>query len=108
MEDKKFEPGEVKALAGLVSYQRDSIVSRMLINKPQGSVTLFALAEGQSIAEHKTPYDAMANIIEGEAEIIISGKTYAVKAGEVLVMPANDPHALNARQSFKMLLTMIK
>jgi quercetin dioxygenase-like cupin family protein len=80
----------------------------MLINKPNGSVTLFALAQGQSIAEHTTPYDAMVNIIDGEAQIIISGEVQVVKTGEVLIMPANDPHALNAKKSFKMLLTMVK
>jgi quercetin dioxygenase-like cupin family protein len=105
---EKFAPGQVKALASLVDYQSDSIVSRMLISKPQGNVTLFALAEGQTIAEHTTPYDAMVNVIEGEAEIVISGKTYNLAAGDVLIMPANDPHALKAQKSFKMLLTMIK
>jgi len=108
MVDKKFAPGQVKELAGLIDYQEGSIVSRMLMNKPNGSVTLFALAEGQTIAEHKTPFDAMVNVIEGEALIIISGKDYNVKTGEVLVMPANDPHALKAVKAFKMLLTMIK
>jgi quercetin dioxygenase-like cupin family protein len=106
--DSKFKPGEVRELATLVDYQSDSIVSRMLMNKPNGSVTLFALGEGQSIAEHTTPFDAMVNIIEGEAEIVISGKTYNLKIGDVLVMPANDPHALYARKAFKMMLTMIK
>ncbi|MBU0686528.1 MAG: cupin domain-containing protein [Candidatus Margulisbacteria bacterium] len=108
MTDNKFTPGQVKALAGLIDYQDSSIVSRMLLNKPNGSVTLFALAEGQTIAEHTTPYDAMVNVIEGEAEIIISSKNYNVKAGEVLVMPANDPHALKAVKAFKMVLTMVK
>ncbi|MFA4905661.1 MAG: cupin domain-containing protein [Candidatus Margulisiibacteriota bacterium] len=108
MADNKFLPGEVKDLAGAVDYQNDSIVSRMLLNKPNGSVTLFALAEGQSIAEHKTPFDALAQIIDGEAEIVISGKSRTVKAGEMLLMPANDPHALFAKKNFKMLLTMIK
>jgi quercetin dioxygenase-like cupin family protein len=108
MPENKFKPGEVKELTNLVDYQSESIVSRMLISKPNGSVTLFALAQGQSIAEHATPYDAMVNIIEGEAEIIISGQTHVVKSGEVLIMPANDLHALNAKKSFKMLLTMIK
>lgn len=98
----------VAGLAGLVEDQAGSIVSRMLINKPNGSVTLFALAAGQSIAEHKTPFDALVNVIDGEVEIVISGRSYTVKAGEVLLMPANDPHALFAHQSFKMLLTMIK
>ena len=108
MTDNKFSPGQVKALSELIAYQEGSIVSRMLMNQPHGSVTLFALAEGQGIAEHKTPYDAMVQVIEGEAEIIISGKTHKVSAGEVLVMPANDPHSLKAIKAFKMLLTMIK
>ena len=108
MNENKFAPGQVKGLAELIAYQEGSIVSRMLLQKPNGSVTLFALAEGQSIAEHKTPYDAMVQVIEGEAEIVISGKKHMVKAGEVLVMPANDPHAVFAHKAFKMLLTMIK
>ncbi|MFA4843524.1 MAG: cupin domain-containing protein [Candidatus Margulisiibacteriota bacterium] len=108
MAENKFQAGEVEELKGLIDYQSDSIVSRMLINKPNGSVTLFALAAGQSIAEHKTPFDALVNVLDGEAEIVISGKSHLVKAGEVLLMPANDPHALFARQGFKMLLTMVK
>ncbi len=108
MTNNKFTPGQVKELAGLIDYQEGSIVSRMLMNKPNGNVTLFALAEGQTIAEHTTPYDAMVNVIEGEAEIIISGKKCQVKTNEVLVMPANDPHALKAVKAFKMVLTMIK
>jgi len=108
MSENKFTPGQVKEIGSLIAYQEGSIVSRMLLNKPNGSVTLFAFAEGQGIAEHKTPYDAMVNVIEGEAEIIISGKKYNVSAGEVLVMPANDPHALKATKAFKMLLTMVK
>ncbi|MBI5698729.1 cupin domain-containing protein [Candidatus Saganbacteria bacterium] len=108
MADNKFLPGEIYALSGLIAYQNGSIVSRMLINKPNGSSTLFALAEGQSIAEHKTPYDALVQVIEGEAEIVISKKSHVVKAGEALLMPADEPHALFAKKSFKMLLTMIK
>jgi len=69
---------------------------------------LFALAEGESIAEHTTPFDAMLNIIDGEAEIIISGKSHFLKTGDVMIMPANDPHALKAHKSFKMVLTMVK
>ncbi|MFC1568497.1 cupin domain-containing protein [Candidatus Margulisiibacteriota bacterium] len=108
MTDKKFSPGEVAQLASLIEYQPDSIVSRMLLKKPNGSVTLFALAEGQTIAEHSTPHDAMVNVVEGEAEVTISGKKHSLSAGEVLVMPANDPHALKAIKAFKMILTMVK
>ena len=95
-------------LASLIEYQAGSIVSRMLINKKGGSVTLFSLDEGQTIAEHTTPFDALVFVIDGEAEITISGKPSMVKSGEVLLMPANDPHALKAIQKFKMVLTMIK
>jgi quercetin dioxygenase-like cupin family protein len=95
-------------LAGLIEYQAGSIVSRMLLQKANGSVTLFALAEGQAISEHTTPFDALVNVIDGEAEVVISGKPLAVKAGEVLLMPANEPHALKATKRFKMVLTMIK
>lgn len=98
----------VNELGGLIQYQPGAIVSRMLLQKQNGSVTLFALAEGQAISEHTTPYDALVNVIDGEAEITISSKAVVVKAGEVLLMPANDPHALKANKQFKMVLTMIK
>jgi len=99
---------EAAQLAKLIEYQAGSIVSRMLLNKKGGSVTLFSLDEGQTIAEHTTPFDALVFVIDGEAEITISGKPSMVKSGEVLLMPANDPHALKAIQKFKMVLTMIK
>jgi len=95
-------------LANLIEYQPGTIVSKMLLQKPNGSVTLFALAEGQAISEHTTPYDALVSVIDGEAEITISDVTITVKTGEVLLMPANDPHALKAAKAFKMVLTMIK
>ncbi len=95
-------------LAGLIEYQAGTIVSRMLLQKGHGSVTLFALAEGQAISEHTTPFDALVNVIDGEAEVSISGKPLVVKAGEVLLLPANEPHALKATKRFKMILTMIK
>ena len=99
---------EAAQLAKLVEYQAGSIVSKMLINKKSGNVTLFALDEGQTIAEHTTPFDALVNVVDGQAEITISEKQQIVKAGEVLLMPANDPHALKAITRFKMVLTMIK
>ena len=98
----------VKKLAEMVQYQSNSIVSNMLLNKEKGSVTLFAIDQGQGISEHTTPFDAMVQIVEGEALIIILGKEYKLKAGEFIIMPANDPHAVKSISKFKMLLTMIK
>ena len=92
----------------LISFQEGSVVSKEIINKPTGTVTLFAFAKGQGLSEHTAPYDALAIIIEGLAEITVSGVKYEVKTGEMLLLPANAPHALKALQPFKMILTMIK
>lgn len=92
----------------LVEYQAGSIVSRTIIKKKTGTVTLFAFDEGQGLSEHTAPYDALVQILDGEAEIIISGKALNVKEGELVILPAGKPHALNALKKFKMLLTMIK
>jgi quercetin dioxygenase-like cupin family protein len=106
----KKEKLEAKAtqLADLIDYQDGSVVSRTLIDKEAGTVTLFAFDEGQGLSEHTAPYDAMVHVIEGDAKVTISRKTIIVKPGEVTVMPANQPHALSAVTRFKMLLTMIK
>lgn len=98
----------VNKLSEMVQYQSGSIVSSMILNKERGSVTLFAIDQGQGISEHTTPFDALVQIVEGEALIIISGKEYKLKAGEFIVMPANDPHAVKSISKFKMLLTMVK
>ena len=95
-------------LLDLIKYQDASVVSRTLMNKPQGTVTLFAFAGGQGLSEHTAPFDALVHIIEGEAEIIISGKSNILKDGDIILMPAGEPHALNAIKKFIMLLTMIK
>lgn len=95
-------------LSGLVEYQRSSIVSRQLINKKTGTVTLFAFDEGESLSEHTAPYDALVSILDGTAEITISGKQHRVQKGEVILMPGNQPHAVKADEKFKMLLTMIR
>jgi quercetin dioxygenase-like cupin family protein len=95
-------------LSGLINYQNGSVVSRTLIDKKAGSVTLFAFDAGQGLSEHTAPYDAMVQVLDGEVEVTISGKTVHLKAGEITVMPANEPHALAAKTRFKMLLTMIK
>ena len=94
--------------SALVQYQAGSVVSRTIIDKKAGTVTLFAFDKGQGLSEHTTPFDAMVLIIDGEAEITLSGKPLTVKTGEMLIMPANKPHALKAVNNFKMALVMIK
>jgi quercetin dioxygenase-like cupin family protein len=100
--------GTVYALDKLIEYQKGSVVSRTLIDKPSGTVTLFAFDKGQGLSEHTAPFDALVEVIDGEVEISLSGKPSRVKQGEMLIMPANKPHALKAVTSFKMMLTMIK
>lgn len=95
-------------LLGLIEYQEGSVVSRTIIDKKTGSVTLFAFDENQGLSEHTAPYDAMVYVIEGEVEVTISGKPIRLKMGEMTIMPANHPHALTAKTKLKMLLTMIK
>jgi quercetin dioxygenase-like cupin family protein len=95
-------------LSGLIDYQEDSVVSRTLIDKKAGTVTLFAFDEKQGLSEHTAPYDAIVNVLEGEVEVKISGKPIGLKQGEMTIMPANHPHALTAKTRFKMLLVMIK
>jgi quercetin dioxygenase-like cupin family protein len=107
-EKGKKPPAEAARLTELIEYQEASVVSRTLIDKKAGTVTLFAFDEGQGLSEHTAPYDAMVQIIDGEAEITIAGKKHQVKEGEMIIMPANKPHALKATKRFKMLLTMIR
>ena len=93
----------------LIDYQQNSVVSREIIKKELGTVTIFAFDQGQGLSEHSAPFDAMVQVIDGEAEITISGVKHTVKAGEIIIMPANEPHALQAENSpYKMILTMIK
>jgi len=95
-------------LAGLVSYQDGAIVSRVLVGRETGTVTLFAFDEAQALSEHSAPFDALVQMLEGEMEIAIDRKPMSVKAGQMLLMPANRPHALKAVAKSKMLLTMIR
>jgi quercetin dioxygenase-like cupin family protein len=99
---------QVLKLDTLVDYQDGSIVSRTIIGKKTGTLTLFAFWRGQALSEHTAPYDALVYIIDGEAEVSISGKPHSVKENEMIIMPANEPHALKAITNFKMLLVMIK
>ena len=99
---------EVSSLVDLVSYQDDAVVSKTLIKKETGTVTLFAFGQGQGLSEHTAPFDAMVNVLDGETEAMISGKPYVVKKGEMIILPAGEPHAINAVTKFKMMLIMIR
>jgi len=105
---KKVLKGEVLDLAKLVDYSEDSVVSKTIIQKETGTVTIFAFDEGQGLSEHEAPFDAMVYIADGEAEITISKKPHRLKKGELIIMPANKPHAVSAVKKFKMVLTMIR
>ncbi|MBD3352615.1 MAG: cupin domain-containing protein [Candidatus Lokiarchaeota archaeon] len=91
-----------------IIYQKDSIVSKTIIEKEKGTVTLFAFDKGQGLSEHTAPFDALVYILEGEAEIILSGKPKILNENQMIIMPANEPHALKAVSKYKMLLIMIK
>ena len=108
----RFSNKQMKAtainLAGLLNYQKDSIVSREIVNKKTGTVTLFAFDKGQSLSEHKAPFDAVVYVLDGQVRVNISGKPHIVKKGQIIIMPANKPHSLKAIRKFKMLLVMIK
>lgn len=93
---------------GLAAYQEGAVVSRTLLKRAGGTITLFAFDEGQSLSEHTAPFDAVAQVLEGEAEITIAGTPLKVAKGELVLLPANQPHAVHARTRFKMLLTMIR
>jgi len=99
---------EVLRLAELVNYQEGAVVSRTLVKRATGTVTVFAFDEGQGLSEHTAPFAALVQVLEGEAEVTVSGKPLAAKAGEAVLLPAQQPHALKATTRFKMLLTMIR
>jgi len=99
---------EVIRVSDLVNYQDGAVVSRTLITRATGTITLFAFDEGQGLSEHTAPFDALAHVLEGQAEIVVSGKPLRTTAGEAVLMPANQPHSLKALSRFKMLLTMIR
>lgn len=99
---------QVKRLTSLVDYQSSSIVSKTILDKKTGTVILFAFDKGQGLSEHTAPFDALVTILDGKVEITISEKSFQLKAGEMIIMPANEPHAVKALERFKMMLTMIK
>ena len=95
-------------LAGLVEYQEGSVVSRVVLKKPTGNVTVFAFAEGEGLSEHTAPFDALVHVLDGRAEVTVGAQAQEVRAGEFLVLPAGIPHALRAPERFKMMLVMIR
>lgn len=103
-----MKPAEVVVAVDLVAYQSGAVVSRTLIKKPVGTVTLFAFDAGQALSEHTAPFDALVHALEGSASFTIGGVPHAVSAGQLLLLPANVPHALHADSRFKMMLVMIR
>lgn len=100
--------GKALTLSELVSYQEGSVVSKTLIDKKIGTLTMFSFGAGQGLSEHAAPFDAVVQVVDGEAEVVINGEPQTVSAGQMIIMPANIPHELKAVNPFKMLLTMIR
>ena len=108
MSNPKLAPSTVHPLVSLVAYGEGAVVSRTLVAGGAGTLTLFAFDAGQELSEHSTPFDALVQVLDGEAEITIAGTRHRVGVGEIILMPANIPHAVGAPTAFKMLLTMIR
>ncbi|HCK23965.1 MAG TPA: cupin domain-containing protein [Bacteroides graminisolvens] len=103
-----FKKASVLNLKQSVDYSEGGIVSKQVVKNNSGNLTLFSFDKGQGLSQHTAPFDAVVQILDGEAEVILDGVPYLLKEGETIIMPANVPHALNAVERFKMLLTMIK
>lgn len=108
VKEKEVVSATAVRLVDLIDYMSGSVVSRTIIDKETGTVTLFAFDDGQGLSEHTAPFDALVYTLDGEVEVTISGKIVQLKKGEMVIMPANKPHALKAIKRFKMLLTMIR
>ena len=100
--------GEKMNLANLAGYQDGAVVSRAIVDKPVATITVFSFDVGEGLSEHTAPYDAIVQVLDGEAEVTMEGKVETVGAGEIVIMPANKPHSMRAVKRFKMLLTMIR
>jgi len=100
--------GEVTRLSGLLAYQEGSVVSRQLVKNASGGVTLFAFAKGEGLSEHTTPHDALVVVLDGRADVTVLGATHEVRAGEAVLLPGGEPHAVAAPEAFTMLLVMLK
>lgn len=108
MAQSEISPAEIFRPLERITYQEGAVVSRTLLKRDGGTITLFAFDAGQGLSEHTAPFDAVAHVLEGEAEITIAGTPLSVSAGQMVLMPARQPHSLSARARFTMLLTMIR
>jgi quercetin dioxygenase-like cupin family protein len=108
MSEKPATPILALTLAEMINYQEGAVVSRQITKSEGGNITLFAFDKDQGLSEHTAPFDAVVQILEGEVQVTISGNPFDLKAGGMIVMPANEPHALKAVEKFKMLLTMLR
>ncbi len=108
MKSNEFEKSNVFSFSGSVEYSEGGIVSRTVLKKETGNISLFAFAKGEALSEHTAPFDALIQVVDGRGEVIIGGKPYLLEAGQSIIMPAGIPHAVNAVERFKMVLTMIK
>lgn len=108
MTTQPAEKTPVLKLTDLTAYQEGTIVSRQLLKRKSGSVTLFAFGKGEGLSEHTAPFDAFVYVVGGEAEITLAGETHRLQTGEAILLPADIPHAVYAPEDFKMLLTMVK
>ncbi len=107
-ESRKELGGKILKLAELVEYRSGTVASRMIVNNPAGSITIFSFDEGEGLSEHTAPYDAVVTILDGETEVWVDGVTHQMTTGETIIFPANVPHALSAVTPFKMSLVMIR
>lgn len=107
MKDNTVNTEKLK-LSELLNYQQGAVVSKVLLKKKSGNITMFAFSQGEGLSEHTAPFDAFIHITDGEAEVTISGKPHSLEAGEAIIMPANEPHAVKAVTDFRMLLVMLK
>jgi len=108
MSSNEFAKSEVFSFSGSVDYAEGAIVSKTVLKKQTGNISLFAFAKGEALSEHTAPFDALIDVVDGRGEILIAGKSYFLEKGESIIMPANIPHAVKAVEKFKMVLTMIK
>jgi len=103
-----WEPGHKADLASMIAYQASSVVSRTIISRKEGTLTLFAFDKGEELSEHTSPYDALLHVLDGEAVVTVAGRVNEMKAGEAVILPAAKPHSVQAKARFKMLLVMIR
>lgn len=108
MKQPEFQTAEVIQFRTSVDYANNAVVSKMVLKKPNGHVTLFAFDAGEELSEHTSPFDALVHVIDGTAEILIFGQSFILSNGESIILPGNVPHAVKANERFKMLLTMVK